>query len=116
MRRIYVDLMDKEYRLAEKIDYVAGWFFKAAEFIESTKTKVALVSTNSTTQGEQVVGVWKPLYDRFSIEINFAYKKFKWDNESSQKSQVHVVIIGFSHNSVTSKDKRFSMNRINLKL
>lgn len=106
MRSIYVDLMDKEYRLAGKIDYVAGWFFKAAEFIENTKTKVALVSTNSITQGEQVAGVWKPLYDRFNIEINFAHKTFKWDNESSQKAQVHVVIIGFSHNSVTSKDKK----------
>lgn len=106
MRSIYIDLMDKEYRLAGKIDYVAGWFFKAAEFIENTKTKVALVSTNSITQGEQVAGVWKPLYDRFNIEINFAHKTFKWDNESSQKAQVHVVIIGFSHNSVTSKDKK----------
>lgn len=106
MRSIYVDLLGKEYRLAGKIDYVASWFFKAAEFIENTNTRVALVSTNSITQGEQVAGVWEPLYDRFNIEIDFAYKTFKWDNESSQKAQVHVVIIGFSHNSVTSKSKK----------
>lgn len=116
MRSIYIDLMGKEYPLSGKIDYVAGWFFKAAEFIENTKTKVALVSTNSITQGEQVAGVWKPLYDRFNIDINFAYKTFKWDNESSQKAQVHVVIIGFSHNSVTSKSKKifYELNKFEI--
>lgn len=63
IRSIYVDLKGKEYRLAGKNDYVAGWFFKVAEFIKNTKTRAALVSTNSITQGEQVAGVWKPLYE-----------------------------------------------------
>src|SRR5699024_12178495 len=98
MRSIYVDLLGKEYRLAGKIDYVASWFFKAAEFIENTNTRVALVSTNSITQGEQVAGVWEPLYDRFNIEIDFACKTCKWDKVTSQKAQVHEVMIGVSAN------------------
>ena len=32
------------------IDYVSGWFYKAAEFIINSKIKVAFVSTNSITQ------------------------------------------------------------------
>lgn len=99
IRNIYSDEEGKEYRLAGKIDYVAGWYFKAAKLISNTKIRVAFVSTNSITQGEQVTGVWKPIYERFNIQIDYAYKTFKWNNESTDKAQVHVVIIGFSHNS-----------------
>ena len=93
---VYVDEKGKPYKTAGKIDYVAGWYFKAAELIQRTKTTCAFVSTNSITQGEQVAGVWKPLFERFGIEINFAYKTFRWDSESTQKAHVHCVIIGFS--------------------
>lgn len=58
IRSIYVDENGKEYNLAGKIDYVAGWYFKAASLISNTNIKVAFVSTNSICQGEQVVGVW----------------------------------------------------------
>ena len=36
------------------IDYVAGWYYKAAEMIKGSNIQCALVSTNSITQGEQV--------------------------------------------------------------
>ncbi|MGO1748466.1 DNA methyltransferase [Alkalibacterium gilvum] len=107
MRTIYSDDQGKEYRLAGKIDYVAGWFFKASQFIKNTSIRVAFVSTNSITQGEQVAGVWQPLYDQFNIQIDYAYKTFKWNNESTDKAQVHVVIIGFSH-----KNNSFSPKKI----
>jgi len=106
MRRIYVDENGKQSRLAGKIDYVAAWYFKAAELIENTRIRVAFVSTNSITQGEQVVGVWKPLISLFNIQIDFAHTTFKWNNESSNKAQVHVVIIGFSHASLNSMTKK----------
>lgn len=96
IRRIYTDEVGKEYRLAGKIDYVAGWFFKAARFIENTPIKVAFVATNSITQGEQVEGVWEPLYKQFNIDIDFAYEPFIWNSETLYKANVHVVIIGFS--------------------
>ncbi len=45
---------------------------------------------------EQVAGVWKPLYDRFKIHIDFAHRTFRWDSEASLKAHVHCVIVGFS--------------------
>ena len=48
----------------KNIDYVAGWYFKAAQLMQNTRTKCAFVSTNSITQGEQVAAVWKPLFEK----------------------------------------------------
>ena len=94
---VYVDENGKPYKTAGKIDYVAGWYFKAAEIMEEAPgVRAAFVSTNSITQGEQVAGVWKPLYDRFDIYIDFAYRSFVWDSEADQKAHVHCVIVGFS--------------------
>ena len=93
---IYVDEKGKPYKTAGKIDYVSGWFFKAAQFMQSTAIRTAFVSTNSITQGEQVASVWKPLYDRFGIHIDFAHRTFRWDSEASLKAHVHCVIVGFS--------------------
>lgn len=93
---LYVDEKGKPYRTAGKIDYVAGWYWKAAEYIQNTRIKCAFVSTNSITQGEQVASIWKPLYKRFGIHIDFAYRTFRWDSEASIKAHVHCVIVGFS--------------------
>ncbi len=93
---IYVDEKGKPYKTAGKIDYVAGWYFKAAQLMQNTAMRTAFVSTNSITQGEQVAGVWKPLYDRFGIHIDFAHRTFRWDSEASLKAHVHCVIVGFS--------------------
>ena len=93
---IYVDENGKPYKTAGKIDYVAGWYFKASSLMHSTGIQTAFVSTNSITQGEQVASVWKPLYERFSVSIDFAYRTFRWDSEASLKAHVHCVIIGFS--------------------
>ena len=64
--------------------------------MSNTQCKCAFVSTNSITQGEQVAFIWKPIYNEFNIDINFAYKTFKWNSEASLKAQVFCVIIGFS--------------------
>ncbi|MBE7024413.1 MAG: class I SAM-dependent DNA methyltransferase [Ruminococcaceae bacterium] len=93
---IYVDEKGKPYKTAGKIDYVSGWYFKASQFIYGTSIRSAFVSTNSITQGEQVAAVWKPLYDRFDVHIDFAHRTFKWDSEASEKAAVHCVIVGFS--------------------
>ena len=93
---IYMDEKGKPYKTACKIDYVAGWYFKASKFMQGTAIRTAFVSTNSITQGEQVAGVWKPLYERFGIHIDFAHRTFRWDSEASLKAHVHCVIVGFS--------------------
>lgn len=99
---IYVDERGKPYKTAGKIDYVSGWYFKAAQLMKETAIRTAFVSTNSITQGEQVAGVWKPLYERFDIHIDFAHRTFRWDSEASLKAHVHCVIVGFS---VASADR-----------
>ena len=96
MLSVYVDEKGKPYKTAGKIDYVAGWYFKTAQYMQGTDLHAAFVSTNSITQGEQVASVWKPLYDRFGVHIDFAHRTFRWDSESNQKAHVHVVIVGFS--------------------
>ena len=96
MLSVYVDESGKPYKKAGKIDYVTGWYFKAAQFMQGTKICAAFVSTNSITQGEQVAGAWEPLYKQFGIHIDFAYRTFKWGNEASDQAAVHVVIVGFS--------------------
>ena len=81
---------------SKNLDYVAGWYMKSAEYINKTYIKVSFVSTNSLCQGEQILSVWKELYSKFNIEINFAYRTFIWDSETKKKAHVHCVIVGFS--------------------
>ncbi len=108
---IYVDEKGKPYKTAGKIDYVAGWYYKAAQLMQNTTIRTALVSTNSVTQGEQVAGIWKPLYDRFGIHIDFAHRTFRWDNEASTQAHVHCVIVGFSIAENNAPRKLFNADR-----
>lgn len=89
-------------KVMKQLDYVAGWYFIAANYI-SPNTKCAFVSSNSITQGEQALTMWKPLFNELGIHINFAYRTFQWDSEASIKAHVHCVIIGFSKKD--DKDK-----------
>lgn len=85
------------------LDYVSAWYRKSAELIQDTTVEVALVSTNSITQGEQVAILWKNLMLDFGIIINFAYLPFVWNSEAKDKAKVHCVIIGFSKNNWREK-------------
>lgn len=79
-------------KLANSIDYVGAWYYKAADMIQGTSIKCAFVSTNSVTQGEQVAPLWKKLFESYNIHFDFAYRTFPWDSEA----HIHCVIIGFS--------------------
>ena len=96
MLAVYVDANGKPFKAAGKIDYVAAWYYKAAQMMRGTRLRAAFVSTNSITQGEQVAAVWQPLYALFGIHIDFGYRTFKWSNEAKGKAAVHCVIVGFS--------------------
>lgn len=76
------------------LDYVTLWYIKAALFLEKSSVKVAFVSTNSITQGEQVAVLWQFLLSR-GIKIFFAHRTFKWSNEARGNAQVFCVIVGF---------------------
>ena len=93
---VFVDVNGKPYKTAGKIDYVAGWYYKAAELMQHSNIRAAFVSTNSICQGEQVAAIWKPLKELFGIHIDFAYRTFRWDSEANNKAAVHCVIVGFS--------------------
>lgn len=84
-----------------ELDYVAAWYKKAVDYMQGKKTRSAFVSTNSISQGQQAVTLWKPLFEN-GIHINFAYRTFVWSNEAKNKAAVHCVIIGFSlHDNLT---------------
>lgn len=87
------------------LDYVSGWYIKAAQYLSSnsTKTKCAFVSTNSIIQGEQNGLLWNLLFNKYKIKIHFAHQTFKWGNEAKGNAAVHVVIIGFSNFDITEK-------------
>lgn len=110
LAHIYLDKFGKTYKNANKIDYVSGWYYKSAQYIQNTKIHCAFVSTNSITQGEQVSSIWEPLYELFSIQINFAWKSFKWKSEASEQAAVHVVIIGFSRDNNIQYKKIYDVN------
>lgn len=86
------------------LDYVTGWYKKAADYIKGHSIRVAFVSTNSITQGEQVVRLWT-LLKNYDLTINFAYRTFVWNNEAKHKAHVHVVIIGFSNKDFATDTK-----------
>lgn len=90
-------IFGEKWKNIGEMDYVTGWYMKAAKLMYGTNTHTALVSTNSISQGEQVANLWKPLFEQQGIHINFAYRTFKWDSEATLKAHVHCVIIGFSY-------------------
>jgi hypothetical protein len=79
----------------KSLDYVAGWFMKAADFGTRTNAVAAFVSTNSICQGQQVPFLW-PLIFQTGHEIAFAHTSFKWANLASFNAGVTVVIVGIS--------------------
>ena len=98
------------------LDYVSAWYRKSAELIQDTTVEVALVSTNSITQGEQVAILWKNLMLDFGIVINFGYLPFVWNSEAKDKAKVHCVIVGLSKKHFFEKkifDSAGQVNKVN---
>lgn len=89
------------------LDYVAAWFIKAGQYLQANRQiRMAFVSTNSITQGEQVAQLWPILFDRYGLEIAFAHRTFSWGSEARGKAHVHVVIIGLAHRDHEPSEKR----------
>ena len=80
----------------KSLDYVAGWFMKAADYGTRTNSAAAFVSTNSICQGQQVPILW-PMIFSTGHEIGFAHSSFKWANLASHNAGVTVVIVGISN-------------------
>ena len=85
------------------LDYVTGWYIKAAKYIQGTQTKAAFVSTNSIVQGEQTSILWGQMLNKYGIKIHFAHRTFKWSNEAKGNAAVYCVIIGFANFDTPTK-------------
>ncbi len=100
-----------------KLDYVAGWFKKSADFIKETRVEVGFVSSNSICQGESVNLLWELLLND-GIYINFAHTTFRWTSEAKDNAAVMCVIVGFARTERKEKilyfDKQYRItNHIN---
>jgi len=91
-------IFDGRTKLWKSLDYVAGWFMKAADYGTKTNAIAAFVSTNSICQGQQVPILW-PLIFKTGHEIAFAHTSFKWNNLASHNAGVTVVIVGISNHA-----------------
>jgi hypothetical protein len=85
----------KGFKFLGLLDYVACWFWKGAEYIKDTNAELALVSTNSISQGEQVGTLWPSVFKK-GVNIHLAYPTFSWANNAKDKAAVHVVIVGLT--------------------
>jgi very-short-patch-repair endonuclease len=105
-----LDYVFKPYKISPKqIDYVGGWFIKAADYLRHTVTEAAFVSTNSICQGRIVPILWPKIFETGSI-IRFAYTSFKWANLASHNAGVTVSIICLSQ-AKTKKRYLFDVER-----
>ena len=106
MKQSQRDQIVKEFDNADGsgvLDYVTGWYIKAAKFIQGTNIKVAFVSTNSIVQGEQTSILWGQMLNKYNIKIHFAHRTFKWSNEAKGNAAVYCVIIGFANFDTVNK-------------
>lgn len=71
---------------AGNLDYVTGWYKKAAEYIQGTQIECAFIS----------------IFAR-GVHINFAHQTFKRLNEARGNTAVYCIIVGFSLRNRTEK-------------
>ncbi|BBP57088.1 DNA methyltransferase [Pseudomonas sp. St316] len=91
-------IFSKYTKTWKTLDYVAGWFMKAADYGTYTNSITAFVTTNSICQGQQVSYLW-PFIFNTGHEIAFAHTSFKWANLASHNAGVTVAIVGIARNA-----------------
>lgn len=99
----FTSLMKEAGVGGSRVDYVAAWFIKAAQFIrrEDCTAKVGLVATSSICQGEQVEQLWPAIW-RLGAEIDFAHQAFAWPGQAT----VHCIVVGLTSASTLRKKRR----------
>lgn len=95
VRCVFRNQRGQALRACKKLDYVACWYYRAAEFMTTMPAVTAFVSTNGIVKGEQAFILWQPLREMFGVEIDFAYSDFAWESQANDRAQVTVVVIGF---------------------
>ena len=95
-------IFDARTKNWKSLDYVSGWFMKAADYGTQTNAVSAFVATNSICQGQQVPILW-PLISETGHSVAFAHTSFKWSNLASHNAGVTVVIVGISNHAGKSR-------------
>ena len=93
------------------LDYISTWFYSGTKYIANSSAKLAFVTTNSISQGEQVALLWPSIIEK-RVEIAFAYHSFKWSNNAKYNAGVTCIIIGLRSNS---NEPKFLFEGINKK-
>ena len=88
-------VFDRLLKNWKSLDYVAGWFMKAAEYGRLASGACAFVSTNSICQGRNVPILWPFIFES-GHQIHFAHTDFKWANLASRNAGVTVVVVGLT--------------------
>ena len=97
-QQIKQDMEDVCGKAGGSLDYVAGWYYRAIDYLEGNpEAEFAFVSTNSITEGQQVGPLFGRVKER-GWHIRFAHRTFMWDAQTTDNANVHVVIVGFSRN------------------
>ena len=87
---------------AQLLDYVCAFIIKGLSVIQRTRCGMALVSTSSICQGEQVALLWPRVLQK--SHMNFAYRPFKWANSAANNAGVWCTIVGLE--AEEKRDKR----------
>lgn len=80
-----------------RLDYVTAWHAKTLDLMAERNGEWAFVTTNSTTQGDQVPRLFSRIFAA-DWHIKFAHRTFAWDSEAPGQAAVHCTIVGFTHN------------------
>ncbi len=106
MKNLFHSIIPKSGNL----DYIACWFFKASEYIHHANAKYAFVSTNSICQGLHIPTLWPYIFKKH-LEIEFAYKGFKWKNHALDNAGVTCIIIGVRN--ISKNNNKYLYNQDN---
>ena len=110
------NLLAKKIKSSASLDYVFCWIEMAADYVTETGGDFAFVTTNSITQGSQIPIYWPNLFSK-GLEINFAHRSFKWNNNASKNAGVTCIILGVGRPTlkkvIYDESLKHSVNSIN---
>ncbi|MFZ2241454.1 MAG: DNA methyltransferase [Gordonia amarae] len=102
---------------SKDLNYVSLWFYMGARYIAGSRAKLAFLATSSVSQGKHV-GLMFPAIFGTGVEIGYAYRPFRWANNSRRNANVAVSVISLRVVSgeskyIFSEDIRMLANQIN---
>ena len=119
LQRADMDLVAGDFPKNGDLDYVCCWYIVAARYMQGSNIKTGFVSTSSISQGDQVINLWKKLFNEYHLNIFHAVRSFNWQSEASKQAGVHCIIVEFvvglydGKKTITTGDDTFPADHIN---